>query len=143
MDIVARGRSQARRAIALLLIPFLAHTIEAVLARSIPFVGFAVARLVVLVGFLYFVYMGSLLSRKLVALYIMVMCVVLFATTIDAMSSSGILTTVLEFSYLILLVVGVVLLHYPPPVQFFYAHQQGRPVGPPTPPDVPRGLTSA
>ncbi len=143
VDIVARGRSQARQAIALLLIPFLANTIQAVLARSMSTVGFAVARLVVLVGFLCFVYMGSLLSRKLVALYIMVICVVLFATTIDAMSRSGILTTVLGVSYLILFAAGVVLLHYPPPVQFFYAYQQGRPVHPPTPPDVPRGLTRA
>ena len=143
MDIVVRGRSQARRAIGLLLIPFLANTIQAVLTRSMPAVGFAIARLVVLVGFLCFVYLGSRLSRSLVALYILVMCVVLFATTIDAMSRSGILPTVAGFSYVILLFAGVVLLHYPPPVQYFYAHQQGRPLHPPTPPDVPRGLTRA
>jgi len=143
VDIVARGRSQARQAIALLLIPFLANTIQAVLARSMPTIGFAVARLVVLVAFLCFVYMGSQVSRKLVALYIMVICVLLFATTIDMISRSGIVPTVLGFSYLPLLALGVVRLHYPPPIQFFYAHQQGRPVHPPTPPDMPRGLTSA
>jgi len=142
-DIVARGRTQARVAVALMLIPHIAMPLRAFLARHVETGGIETARLAVWIGFLYLVYRGFRLIRWIVFLYTVIVIVLAMSVLIRALGHATLLGIVLSLVLIASMATGLALLLFAPAIRPFLRYQLGDKVPYPTDVQPPRGLTSA
>src|SRR5713101_471975 len=118
-DIVARGRTQARVAVALMLFPHIASPLQAFLARHIETGGIETARLAVWIGFLYLVYRGFRLIRWIVSLYTVIVIVVAISMFIRALGQATLPGIMLGLVLIASMATGLALLLFAPAIRAF------------------------
>ena len=140
---MARGRTQTRRAVALLLVPHFMMPVRAFLAGNVGAGGVETVRLIVWIGFVYLVYLGFRLIRVIVVLYAMIVIALGVTSIVRAPGHPAPLQLLLGLSYIALMAVGLGLVIFDPAVRAFFTYQRGGKVPYPPIPEPPRGLTRA
>ena len=142
-DIVARGRTQVRRAIVLLLTPQVVILLRAFLARAYTIGGIQTARLIAWIGFLYLVYLGFRNPRVLIALYAVIVIAMTLTGAVRSIGHTQPVQLLFPFAYSAFMAAGVTLLLFSSTARAFFTYQRGGQVPYPSIPQPPRGLTSA
>jgi hypothetical protein len=142
-DIVARGRTQVLRAIALLLIPQVVIPLRAFLARAYTTGGIETARLIAWIGFLYLVYLGFRNPRLLVGLYTVIMIAMTLIAAVRSIGHTQLVQLLFPFAYSAIMAAGLGFLLFSSAARAFFIYQRGGQVPYPSIPQPPRGLTSA
>ncbi len=142
-DIVARGRTLARQAVTLMLLPHLFIPINAFLSKDALTGGGETARLVVWIGFLYLVYRGFRLVRWIVLLYATVLVILAIVSLIRNAGHSEFAWVLFSALLVTSFSTGVALLLFSPALRAFLTYQLGGVVPDTNISETPRGLANA
>jgi hypothetical protein len=124
-DIVARGRTQVLRAIALLLIPHVAIPLRAFLARAYTTGGIETARLIAWIGFLYLIYLGFRNPRLLVGLYTVIMIATTLIAAVRSIGHTRPVQLLFPFAYSAIMAAGLGFLLFSSAARAFFIYQRG------------------